>query len=197
VNSIYVDSLKKPDISAQRDYIYDSRSRYSGSGLPTGPFVQCGLEPISIYGATVNEMLIQSHEGKIRIFPAYPDMWPGAFKLRARGAFIVAAEKRRDATIPGVRIESIKGLDCKVVNPWPGQKVRLTCVGEKKSVFFRSETTVPGEEVISFSTEPGKTYIVAPRDKKGTYPAGTVFGGERNTQPKRFHEATLGKERDF
>jgi len=84
--SLYMDSLKTPDLSAQRDYIHDDRAHYPNK-LPAKPFVQSGLEPQSIIGAAVNEMLLQSHEGKIRVFPAVPEHFEAAFKLLAQGNF--------------------------------------------------------------------------------------------------------------
>lgn len=65
--SIYMDSVAKPDITTQRDYIYDARSKYP-KGHPAKPFIQPGMEPLSHYSAAVNEMLLQSNEGKIRVF---------------------------------------------------------------------------------------------------------------------------------
>ena len=127
-----MDSVKKPDITTQRDYVYDRRTHYP-NGLPTEPFIQCGLEPLSIYGATINEMLLQSNEGAIRVFPAIPDIWETAFKLRARGAFIVSSERGVDGTISGISIESQKGNICRVVNPWGNNDILIWCMTGKKS----------------------------------------------------------------
>ena len=129
--SLYMDSVKKPDITTQRDYVYDERAHYP-NGLPAKPFIQTGLEPLSIYGATVNEMLLQSNEGKIRIFPATPEDWASAFKLRARGAFIVSAEKLGDGTIPGISVESLKGNVCRVVNPWIDKNISVWSMYRQK-----------------------------------------------------------------
>jgi len=190
--SIYMDSLKKPDISAQRDYIYDERSHYPNK-LPAKPFIQAGLETQSIYGATVNEMLLQSNEGKIRIFPAVPDNWATAFTLLARGAFVVSSEIRKDGTIPGVYIESRKGNICRLVNPWPGVELRVISLREKgKSLKFKTE----GNHVISFKTSPGHTYLVLPKGQEGMLNQ-TAFEGSPNQAPKTFFEATLGKTRNF
>jgi hypothetical protein len=190
--SIYMDSLKKPDISAQRDYIYDERSHYPNK-LPAKHFIQCGLEPQSIYGAAINEMLLQSNEGKIRIFPAVPDNWATAFTLLARGAFLVSSEIRKDRTIPGVYIESRKGNICRVVNPWSGTEVSVLQVGKQgKRIKYKTEE----RSVVTFKTLAGYTYLIVPKGKENMLKQ-TVYESKTNQSPKVFIEAVLGKSRNF
>jgi alpha-L-fucosidase 2 len=190
--SIYMDSLKKPDISAQRDYIYDERSHYPNK-LPAKPFIQCGLEPQSIYGATINEMLLQSHEGKIRIFPAVPDNWATAFTLLARGAFVVSSEITKNGTIPGVHIASRKGNICRMVNPWPGTELSVLHMGkQEKRIKYKTEE----RNVVSFKTVAGDTYLIVPKGKEDTLKQ-TVYESSPNQSPKMFYEAALGKVRNF
>ena len=190
--SRYKDSLKTPDISAQRDYVYDERSHYPNK-LPAKPFIQCGLETQSIYGAAVNEMLLQSNEEKIRIFPAVPDHWPIAFKLLARGAFLVSSELKKDGSIPGVVVESRKGNKCFLVNPWPGAKVTVVDAGNN-GLSVAHETTPDG--VICFQTMPNHSYLVT-KEGGEHIPSQTRFASNANQSPKTFFEASLGKERDF
>jgi hypothetical protein len=190
--SLYMDSVKKPDITTQRDYIYDERSHYPNK-LPAKPFIQCGLEPLSIYGAAVNEMLLQSNEGKIRVFPAIPDNWATSFKLLARGAFVVSCERQKDGTIPTIFIESQKGNDCKVVNPWPDSEVEVWVLGSKKNQVRHQK---PGKNVIVFKTSPGLNYIIVKKGVAAT-PEMKVYKGLPNESPKTFFEAKLGKNRNF
>ena len=190
--SLYMDSVKNPDISTQRDYIYDERAHYPNK-LPAKPFIQCGLEPLSIYGAAVNEMLLQSNEDKIRIFPAIPDDWATSFKLLARGAFVVSSEKQKDGSIPGIFIESLKGKNCRVVNPWPDSEVVVWGMGGKKN---RVSHHIQEKNVIMFKTYPGQNYLIV---KKGmeTIAEQKIYTGVPNDSPKSFFEATLGKKRNF
>ncbi len=84
-----------------------------------------GIEQFSIVPNAIQEMLMQSHEGVIRLFPAWPQDQNASFgTLRARGAFLVSSELK-DGKVQQVEITSERGRDCTVVNPWPGQKVRL------------------------------------------------------------------------
>ena len=190
--SLYMDSVKKPDITTQRDYIYDERSHYPNK-LPAKPFIQCGLEPLSIYGATVNEMLLQSNEGKIRVFPAIPDNWATSFKLLARGAFVVSSERQKDGTIPAIFIESQKGNDCKVANPWPGSEVVVSVQGTKNN---QVRHLMQEGDVIVFKTSPGLNYLIVKKGMKAI-PEMTVYKGLPNDSPKIFFEAMLGKTRNF
>jgi hypothetical protein len=189
--SRYMDSLKVPDISAQRDYIYDERSSYPNR-LPAKPFIQCGLEPQSIYGAAINEMLMQSHEGKIRIFPAIPDNWSGAFTLLARGSFLVSSELKKDGTITGIVIQSQKGNRCVVQNPWGSEEVVISQMGKDST---KPIAYVKGE-LIQFNTLPGSTYLIQRKNKRGGFNK-TNFSSRKNQSPKYFHEAVLGKEKNF
>ena len=190
--SLYMDSVNQPDVTTQRDYIYDERAHYP-KGHPAKPFIQCGMEPMSIIGAAVNEMLLQSNEGKIRVFPAVPKGWNPAFKLRARGAFIVSSAMEDDDSISGISIESLKGNRCKIVNPWEAGQVEIWNMDDKeKRIKFKIEES----NVIVFKTQPGKSYIIKPKEKQFSKTS-KIFEGAPNSSPKRFLEATLGKDRNF
>ena len=190
--SLYMDSVKKPDITTQRDYVYDARAHYP-NGLPAKPFIQCGLEPLSIYGTVVNEMLLQSNEEKIRIFPAAPKEWASAFTLRARGAFMVSAEKQKDGTIPGIYIESLKGNVCRVVNPWPDDAISVWSLkGTMKKIKFE----IHEPHVIVFKTVPLGNYLVT-QGRENFVGKQKVYNAMPNNLPKHFLEATLGKSKNF
>ena len=90
-----------------------------------------GIENFSTVPNTVNEMLLQSHEGVLRLFPVWPKDQNARFgTLRARGAFLVSAELK-NGVVTGVKITSEKGRDCAIVNPWPDKKVRVIRNGRK------------------------------------------------------------------
>jgi hypothetical protein len=189
--SLYQDSVQQPDITTQRDYIYDERAHYPG-GHRAKPFIQCGLEPLSIFSAAINEALLQSNEGKIRVFPAVPDGWAPAFKLRARGAFIVSSQMKEDGSIPGILIESLVGNSCTLENPWKGEKVLVFRLDEKGG---RIKTRTNGSNLIVFNTRAGALYAIYPRGKD--FAPQTVFTGVPNQEAKSFLEAGLGMERNF
>jgi len=99
-----------------------------------------GIENCSGFLA-INEMLLQSHEGVIRLFPCWPRKMDARFgTLRAAGAFLVSAELK-SGVISGVRIISEKGRGCSVVNPWPGRTVQIVRNG-------KNAETVSGERIV-------------------------------------------------
>lgn len=191
--SIYMDSLSKPDITAQRDYIYDERAQYPNK-LPAKPFIQAGLETHSIYGAAINEMLLQSHEGKIRVFPAVPDNWATSFTLLARGSFVVSSQIDKNGAIPGVFILSQKGNVCQIVNPWSDSEVTVWSMNDDK--WRKINFAINAKRVLEFKTSSGQTYMIVPQGTDNIFKKSHLEGSPTQS-PKKFYEAILGKERNF
>lgn len=190
--SVYLDSLKKPDISAQRDYIYDARAHYPNK-LPAKPFIQCGLEPLSIYGTAINEMLLQSNDGIIRVFPSMPDEWKSSFKLLAKGSFLVSSELQKDGQIPGIYIESLQGNTCRLANPWQDKFADSIYVFENgQKIHFNKDIN----NDIEFNTSKGKSYLIVSKNTIGKFSL-NIYKSMPNTMPKYFFEAVLGKERNY
>lgn len=77
------------------------------------------LEGNLAFAAGIQEMLLQSHSGVIRVFPAIPKSWDSVSfdKLRAYGAFIISAEKK-DAKVVRVKVFSEKGGLVRILNPF-------------------------------------------------------------------------------
>jgi hypothetical protein len=101
----------------------------------------------------INECLMQSYNGIIRLFPNWPEPRDAQFKtLRAVGAFLVSCE-RRAGKIRSLTIGSEKGGSCRLYSPWPGAPVIVLHGQERIGI------AVDGN-VISFDTVPGATYEV-------------------------------------
>ena len=82
-----------------------------------------GIETLSAVPGTINEMMMQSYEDILRIFPNWDRSMNGSFEnLRAYGAFLVSSSIK-DGVIGPVTIKSEQGRHCKMENPWPGEKV--------------------------------------------------------------------------
>jgi alpha-L-fucosidase 2 len=77
------------------------------------------LEGNFAFASAIQEMLIQSHTGVVRIFPAVPADWKNISfdKLRTTGAFLVSANKK-EARIEKVEIFAEKGGVIKLANPF-------------------------------------------------------------------------------
>ncbi len=89
----------------------------SGKGYSNFRYRPFTLEGNFASAAGLNEMLLQSYSGTIRVFPAIPSDWKDvSFKmLRAEGAFLVSAV-RRNGLIQTVEIHSEKGGLCRIDN---------------------------------------------------------------------------------
>jgi hypothetical protein len=86
------------------------------------------LEGNFAFAAGIQEMLIQSHTGIVRLFPAIPEAWENVKfdQLRTDGAFLISAE-RKAGQVVRVEIFSEQGGTLKLTNPFSTQK--LTCTG--------------------------------------------------------------------
>lgn len=194
--SRYTGKVEDEELYCARDYIYDSRLTYNSSrggqsGLRTKPFVQCGMETTGIFATAVNEMLLQSHEGKIRLFPATPEGFEAAFTLRAEGAFMVSSSIDTLGFVETVEIYSEVGTPCRVVNPWSNNMVVITTSRGKSSVIKEDENGL-----LSFKTKKGESYTLKCSSKDDKLNP-KVFYGELNRGPKYYGEATLGKPCTF
>ncbi|MEE0955902.1 MAG: hypothetical protein U0L49_08855 [Eubacterium sp.] len=134
------------------DRIWDELSlRIEKRGLPNGFFKRNphGSENLNTVPDTIQEMMLQSHEGILRIFPVWPrKKHPNAafHGFWACGAFRVSAELK-DGEVKKVEILSIKGGDLRLENPWKGGRAIMTRSGR--------EEEVKGSE-IHLTAEPGE-----------------------------------------
>jgi len=157
--------------------------------FPTWPFRHFDNEAMPIVSAAVNEMLLQSHDGVIRIAPAVPENWTVRFTLAARGGFLVSAE-RAHGHIAWVAIDSRFGGPCRVEHPW--QQDRIVCLDTRG---HRVEAkTLPGN-AIEFPTRPGERYLLVRDEKEFSAWRTARLSPKRQTGPRRLKRAILGRER--
>jgi len=111
-----------------------------------------GIETLSAVPGTINEMMMQSYEGIVRIFPNWDRSMNGSFtNLRAYGAFLISSSIK-DGEIQTVTLKSEKGLPCQMENPWPGSKVEISRNG-------KTWKTLSGD-VLKFKTAKGNEYAI-------------------------------------
>lgn len=79
------------------------------------------LEGNMAFASGIHEMLMQSHTGTIRLFPAIPASWKNVSfeNLRAVGAFLVSA-KMKDGKVSQIIVESEKGGMLRLAKPAEG-----------------------------------------------------------------------------
>jgi hypothetical protein len=92
------------------------QSKTGKSKLTYRPFT---LEGNFAFAAAIQEMVLQSHTGIVRVFPAVPASWQDAAfdLLRTRGAFLISARKR-GGVVTDIRVVSEKGGVFRLENPF-------------------------------------------------------------------------------
>lgn len=102
--------------------------------------------------APLQEMMLQSWDGALRIFPAWPSDLDAQFKtFRAEGAFLVSASWSKGGVV-SARVFSEKGGPCRVYSPWTDGLKVLSDKGEE----IKAMADRYGRP--SFETSPGRTY---------------------------------------
>ena len=108
----------------------EMRDMISKRGIPNGFLKENphGIEQLNTIPDAIQEMMLQSYEGVLRIFPVWPraERPNASFRnFRAWGGFEVSAVLK-DGEVERVTILSHKGHSCKVENPWPGKSVEVS-----------------------------------------------------------------------
>jgi len=144
-------------------------------------YYPCMMEFTGEMLAAVNEMLLQSHDGAIRVFPALPDgvrdysravrngdtitnymeqytdydAWKDVsfHKLLAKGAFEVSASMK-DGELEWIMVHSLKGGLASVLCTYMDGSFAPYCNGSEVSAYRYIHSR-------AFHTEAGKTYVLA------------------------------------
>ena len=103
-------------------------------------------------------MLLQSHTGIIRVFPAIPSDWSNVSfdNLRAMGAFLISAEKQ-NGKITKLRIYPEQGGTLRLASPF----------GTDEAVVTGNAGDVTNEDgILSFETRKGEWVDIKPADHR-------------------------------
>jgi len=148
------------------------------------------LELGGVLMTTLNEMLMQSHDGVIRVFPAMPKEWrDAAFRLRAVGAFLVTGEMRKGEIQPYV-VESLAGVECRTDAPWSEVTVKDLGSGAIATRASRRGT-------IAFSTKTGARYLVFRTGGSETLPRAPTATRGLSSAPREWRDRRIGIPRTF
>jgi len=109
------------------------------------------MESMSVLAAAMNESLLQSHDGTVRVAPACRGGQAARFTLHAAGGFVVSAEVRDGAAL-WVHVESLRGGELRIARPWERFHVFRDGAGRPS----------PEGEVLSLATRPGERLLLAP-----------------------------------
>lgn len=101
------------------------------------------LEGNFAFAAGIQEMLMQSHTGVIRIFPAVPASWQDvSFQdLRAMGAFLVSAEQK-GGNVEQITIYPEQGGVCRIALPASMQSGEPSVSGNQGEVIREGDTLI-------------------------------------------------------
>ena len=95
----------------------------------------------------INECLLQSYDGVLRLFPNWPLDRAAEFRtLRAVGAFLVSAACEKGA-VQWIEVQSEAGAPLRLISPWPVTRCRR---GDGTERVLR-------EQLIEMTTSPGET----------------------------------------
>lgn len=108
--------------------------------------------------APLQEMMLQSWDGVIRLFPCCPAAVAASFRdFRAEGAFLVSASWQ-NGTVTGLQIKSLAGGRCTLAAPWAGRGATVTRGERGEAVAVAADT----DGTLAFDTQPGAVYRVDP-----------------------------------
>jgi len=108
-----------------------------------------------VHLAAMNESLMQSQNGVIRVFPAPPSdtSFVSSFTLAAEGGFLVSSERDSNG-IKYAGIDSLNGNTCNIVNPWGSTSVDVRNMATNAVVLSTSNSQ------FSFATSANTVYVI-------------------------------------
>lgn len=117
------------------------------------------LEGNFAFAEAIHEMLLQSQNGCVRIFPALPKSWEEAefSTLRAEGAFLVSAVRSR-GLITRVSIHSEQGGPLRLENPFGDAPFRVDGI--------KTDLPVPRGRFLEFNTGKGETITLTAQHRR-------------------------------
>ena len=118
--------------------------------LPMWPFRHMSMEAMSVFATAINESLLQSYEGTVRVFPAFPSGRSGRFTLHAEGGFIVSSEFA-SGEVQWISVRSLYGNILKVELPWE--------MSVKKTIGIAGSQKLKGK-LVSVNTKPGEMMLL-------------------------------------
>ena len=117
------------------------------------------IEHLGSIGTAINESLLQSVSARpgrpevISVFPAWPRSWDAAYRLAARGGFLVSSEIQK-GKVELIEIQSRRGETCRLRNPWG-----KPCIVNE----LDGPSQVLEGEILRFDTVAGSRYRVFPQ----------------------------------
>jgi len=166
--------------------------------FPAWPFRHFDFEMLPIIATAVNEMLLQSHEGRIRLFAACPADYSGEFRLSAEGGFVVHSQMESGKVL-FAEIEAARDGVIRLVDPW-GQKriyaARATAGGIEPGRYVETFPDL-ADDVAELKILAGERLIVAKTEHEIINRQGMAGSKPKNASAKQCGRAWLGVPRMF
>jgi hypothetical protein len=127
-NSVVMLNVARARLSMTEDAFNDTKTWFKGKEQPNGLFYWKAhgyymSEQTGVAGL-ITEFLMQSVDGIVRLFPAWPANQDAEFnQLRTRGAFLVSA-RQKNGVVSDVSVESTLGGELKLLSPWDSISVK-------------------------------------------------------------------------
>ncbi|MCL1951448.1 MAG: hypothetical protein FWF60_01330 [Oscillospiraceae bacterium] len=185
----YLDSISESNLRFHRRVVNSTQPGVKFP-FPAWPFRHFDYELLPVLATAVNEMLLQSHENRVRLFSACPAEFSGGFRLAAEGGFLVRARMERGEVL-FAEIEAPRGGLVRLVDPWGEGRVYAN---------GGYVETVPdgADRVAEIDTRAGECLLVT-KTAENAQEAPDACGErkERNGSYKRYGRARLGVPRMF
>lgn len=120
--------------------------------FPAWPFRHMSMEAMSVLATGMNESLLQSYDGTIRIFPAFGGQKTARFTLHAQGGFVISSEIKAGA-VKWISIKSLHGNTCKLELPWGKANMQSNLTRKNR---------VMSEKIASIKTKPEELIMIFP-----------------------------------
>jgi hypothetical protein len=171
--SVAAQALHGDDALGILDHLLDTLVK------PSTMYAESAIAPViesPLAGAnTVNDLLLQSWGGVIRVFPALPAAWRDVtvHDLRAHGAFLVSARRTAGVT-RFVRVLSLAGQPCVLRTGIPGALAARSSLGRTPTLTPVDTRTVTvdvqrAEEVVVYPAGTTPDLTIAPVATGGTF----------------------------
>ncbi|MFK2879204.1 glycosyl hydrolase family 95 catalytic domain-containing protein [Rhodanobacter hydrolyticus] len=144
------------------------------------------VEQIGVVAATLQDALVQDHDGLIRIAPAWPKGWNADATVYIKQRSKVDLQIRDG--VPGtVVIEAGADGRMTVRNPWPGKSIEAVESGSGKRVAGADK-----QNVLSFDAQAGNAYLIQRVDQPSANLPYAAINGSAASEPKTLGTRHIG-----
>jgi len=183
----YMARVIMPEDSTDWEKVHEKSEGYRVP-IDSDDFIHCYFEAHGEIFMAVNEMLLQSHDGIIFVFPSTPELYSGTFSLKAEGGHEIMSQMEK-GEVRYIVVKAAKTETIKIASPWKTE-ARILC--DRAYVDFDWE-----KEYIRFDIKAGNMYIIEPCQ----YPLGQYYQNKipswENKKAKYYKDNQLGLERRF